>query len=259
MPEENLLTNLSNGVFTITLNRPKTNAFDTALIKACTAAFKQAGRDKNIRTVLLTGSGNIFSAGQDLTEVTKVENLSFREHLLETYNPLILEIRRLEKPVLAAINGPVAGAALGVALACDLRIASEKSVFMVGFNGIGLAPDSAVSLLLPALIGLGRAAEATYFNKAITAEQALAWGMVNQLSPAETLLEDAQSWANRLAAGPILTYGLTKKAFNHAIFPNLEDVLDYEADLQEIAGKGTEHKEGLSAFFEKRVPNYKTL
>ena len=120
-----------------------------------------------------------------------------------------------------------------------------------------ISTDASVSLLLPAVIGLGRAAEATYFNQTITAEQALAWGLVNKLSPAETLLDDAVAWANFLAAGPTNTYGLTKKAFNHAIFPNLEIVLDYEADLQEIAGKGAEHKEGLSAFFEKRLPNYK--
>jgi 2-(1,2-epoxy-1,2-dihydrophenyl)acetyl-CoA isomerase len=130
---------------------------------------------------------------------------------------------------------------------------------MVGFNGIGLAPDSAVSLLLPALIGLGRATEATYFNQAISAELALDWGLVNKLVPAETLMAEAQVWANKLAAGPTKTYGLTKKAFNKAILPNLEEVLDYEAYLQEIAGKDGEHKEGLTAFFEKRLPDYKNL
>ncbi len=259
MSEEIVLTNLKEGVFTITLNRPKANAFDSAMIKACHFAFKQAARNEDVRAVLLTGSGAIFSAGQDLGEVSQAKDLSFRAHLLKTYNPLILEIRKLEKPVLAAINGPVAGAALGVALACDLRIASEKSQFMVGFNGIGLAPDSAVSLLLPALIGLGRATEATYFNQAISATQALDWGLVNKLAPPETLMAEAEVWANKLAAGPTNTYGLTKKAFNKAVLPNLDEVLSYEAYLQEIAGKHAEHKEGLAAFFEKRLPDYKNL
>jgi len=259
MSDTILNAEINNGVLSITLNRPKANAFDTALIKACQAAFKQAAENIEVRSVLLTGSGMIFSAGQDLTEVMQAEGLSFRKHLLETYNPLILQIRQLEKPVVAAINGPIAGAALGVALACDLRIASEKSQYMVGFNGIGLAPDSAVSLLLPALIGLGRATEATYFNQAISAELALDWGLVNKLVPAETLMAEAQVWANKLAAGPTKTYGLTKKAFNKAILPNLEEVLDYEAYLQEIAGKDGEHKEGLTAFFEKRLPDYKNL
>ncbi len=259
MSEKIVLTELKDSVFTITLNHSKANAFNAEMIYACQSAFKQAAQDKDIRVVLLTGSGKIFSAGQDLNEITKGQDLSFRKHLLKTYNPLVLQIRQLEKPVLAAINGPVAGAALGIALACDLRIASESSRFTVGFNGIGLVPDSAVSLLLPAIIGLGRATEATFSNQAISAQQALDWGMVNKLAPPETLLEEVQALAMMLAMGPTNIYGLTKKSFNKAILPNLEEVLDYEADLQEIAGKSTEHKEGLSAFLEKRFPDYKNI
>ena len=156
---EIILTELKNSVFKITLNRPKVNAFNFEMIAAVQSALKQAQRDSQVRCVLLTGSGNVFSAGQDVNEFNQAEDVSFRYHLLRTYNPIILQIRNLEKPVLAAINGAVSGAAFGIALACDLRIAADNSRFVVGFLGIGLAPDSAVSLLLPALIGLGRATE----------------------------------------------------------------------------------------------------
>ncbi len=249
-------TALQDGVFTITLDRPKANAFDRSMIVAAQGAFKQAARDDQIRCVLLTGRGHIFSAGQDLKEFEGVKHRSLREHLLETYNPLILQIRRLEKPVLAAINGAVAGAALGVALACDLRIAADQARFVVGFLGIGLAPDSAVSLFLPHLIGLARASEAAFGNQPISAQQALAWGMVNRVVPADELDAQARAWAHELARGPLKAMGLTKRSLNRAILPQLEEVLDYEAHIQDIAGKSSDHQEGLKAFRAKRPPNY---
>ncbi len=256
MASDILLSELRDGVLTLTLNRPKANAFNLELIEATQAAFKQAGRDEQVRCVLLTGSGGVFSAGQDVRDFQQAEDISFREHLLKTYNPLILQIRRLEKPVLAAINGPVAGAALGVALACDVRIAADTARFVVGFLGIGLAPDSAVSLLLPTIIGLGRAAEFAFTNQPISADQALAWGLVNRVAPAAELSEQACRWAAELAHGPVKVMGLTKRAFNKAVLGNLEEMLDYEAHLQEIAGKGAEHKEGVTAFLEKRPASY---
>jgi 2-(1,2-epoxy-1,2-dihydrophenyl)acetyl-CoA isomerase len=249
-------TELEEGVLTITLNRPKANAFNMEMIDAVRAAFKRADRDSGVRTVLLTGSGRFFSAGQDVSDFQSDEPVSFRRHLGRTYNPLILQIRALEKPVLAGINGTVAGAALGIALACDLRIAAETAQFFVGFLGIGLAPDSAISLLLPGLIGLGRAAEVTFTNRPIQADQALEWGLINRVAPPEKLREQATTWARELARGPIHAMGLAKRDFNKAILPNLADVLDYEAYNQETAGQGEEHMEGLSAFLEKRLPEY---
>ena len=251
-----LLTQLEDCVFTITLNRPKVNAFNFELIAALQAAFRQAERNDQARCVLLTGAGDNFSAGQDVNVFTQAENISYREHLLRTYNPLILQIRRLEKPVLAAMNGAVSGAALGIALACDLRIASDRARFVVGFAGIGLAPDSAVSLLLPALIGLGRATEFTFSNLPISAEQALAWGLVNRVVPAEQLNQQATMIARLLAQGPVDAMGLAKRAFNKAILGNLEQVLDYEGYLQDIAGRSQEHKEGVQAFLEKRPAKF---
>lgn len=254
--EKTVLTELDAGVFKITLNRPKVNAFTTDMVRATTAAFKQAARDPKARCVLLSAQGPIFSAGQDINEVKQAENLSFRYHLQRTYNPLVLQIRQLEKPVLAAVNGAVSGAALGIALACDLRIAAENTRFVVGFLGIGLAPDSAVSLLLPAMIGLGRATQYAFDNTPIDAAQALSLGLVNRVVPAEELNAEAQKWAQQLAQGPITAFGLTKRAFNKAILPNLEQVLDYEAHIQDIAGRGNEHKEGVQAFLEKRLARF---
>jgi 2-(1,2-epoxy-1,2-dihydrophenyl)acetyl-CoA isomerase len=180
------------------------------------------------------------------------QDISYREHLQETYNPLILQIRRLEKPVIAAVNGPVAGAGLGVALACDLRIAADTAAFTVGFSGIGLVPDSAVSLLLPALIGLGRATEFTFSNQPISAQQALEWGMVNRVVPGSDLAKEAATVAAGLAAGPVGAYGLTKRLFNKSVLPNLEGVLNFEGELQEIASKGEEHAAGVKSFLRKR-------
>jgi 2-(1,2-epoxy-1,2-dihydrophenyl)acetyl-CoA isomerase len=184
------------------------------------------------------------------------QDISYRQHLQRTYNPLILQIRRLEKPVIAAVNGPVAGAGLGVALACDLRVAAETALFTVGFAGIGLVPDSAVSLLLPALIGLGRATEFTFTNQPINSVQALEWGLVNQVVPGDKLAEFVEQLAAGLAAGPTGAYGLTKRLFNQNALPGLEEALEFEGEFQEIAAKGKEHVEGVKAFLEKRKPSF---
>jgi 2-(1,2-epoxy-1,2-dihydrophenyl)acetyl-CoA isomerase len=249
-------TDLREGVLAITLDRPKANAFNDGMIAALQAALKQAGREEQVRTVLLTGEGRFFSTGRDLNDVLRAEGESFRAHLLKTFNPLIVQIRRLEKPVLAAVNGAVAGAGLGIALACDLRIASTEARFVVGFLGIGLGLDSAVSLFLPTQIGLGRAAEHAFTNAPITAQQALEWGLVNRLTPPEELAERAFAWAAELGRGPVRAMGLAKRAMNQAILPDLERVLDYEAHNQDIAGRGAEYREGVKAFLEKRPPKF---
>lgn len=254
--QETVLTSVDAHVMTITLNRPKANAFSLDMIAATQKAFRDAARDAQVRAVLLTGSGAVFSAGQDVNEIQQAQGMSLRKHLLETYNPLVVQIRRLEKPVLAAIAGAAAGAGLGVALACDLRICADSARFVVGFGGIGLVPDSGVSLFLPSLIGFGRAVEFTFSNQPITAAQALAWGLVNRVVPATQLAEQATTWAVELAHGPLPAMALAKRAFNKAIYPQLEEVLDYEGHLQEIAAQTPEHREGVSAFLEKRAPKY---
>jgi len=240
----------------LTLNRPnRANAFNFEMVNELRAALADAERNPQARCVVLTGAGDVFSAGQDISEMKRDDVVSYREHLEKTYNPLILQIRGMGKPVVAAVNGPCAGAAFGMALACDLRIAKPDAYFVVGFGGIGLAPDSGVSLFLPAYIGLGRAQEYFYSNKPIAAEQALAWGLVNRVADAD-FDQSAMKIAADLAAGPMKAFALGKKAFNRAVLPNLEDALAYEGILQDEAGKSAEHREGTAAFLEKRKPKF---
>lgn len=257
MPEQEiLLTSLQDGVLSLTLNRPKVNAFNFELIAALQAGLRQAERDAVVRCVVLSGAGENFSAGQDVTAFLHEGKIDARYHLQQTYNPLIVQIRRLEKPVVAAINGVVSGAALGVALACDLRIATDRARFVVGFGGIGLAPDSGVSLLLPAIIGLGRATEFAFSNAPISAEQALAWGMVNRVIKPDELQPATLMVARGLTMAAPQAMGLAKRAFNKAVLGNLEQVLDYEGHLQQIAVGGPENREGVAAFLEKRFPKF---
>jgi 2-(1,2-epoxy-1,2-dihydrophenyl)acetyl-CoA isomerase len=251
-----LLTSTQAGSVILTLNRlERANAFNFEMVQELQSALDVAEKNPQVRCIILTGAGDVFSAGQDISEMKQGDNISYREHLKKTYNPLILQIRRMGKPVVAAINGPCAGAAFGIALACDLRIASSNAYFVVGFGGIALAPDSGVSYLLPIYIGLGRAQEYFYSNKPITAQQAMEWGMVNQVGGADfqTLVSQV---ASNLVSGPLEAFAAGKQAFNHAILSNLEEVLGYEAILQEKAGKSAEHREGVAAFLGKRMPKY---
>jgi len=252
MPD--LSSECRDGILTLTIDRPaRANAFDQGLIAGLLEAFDAAARDEDVRCLVLTGAGAVFSAGQDVTEMRAVAGkVSYREHLQRTYNPLILAVRRLEKPVVASINGPCAGAALGLALACDLRLAAESARFVVGFAGLGLAPDSGVSYLLPKVVGLGRAAQATLTNAPIPAEQALEWGLVAKVVPDAMLAAETASMAGTLAAGPTGAFGLAKRAFNAAALPDLESALDAEADLQEQAGMTREHLDAVRAFLEGR-------
>lgn len=253
---ETIRTELNDGILIITIDHPKANALSLEMILSLQKAFHGAWQEKQARVVLLRSEGENFSAGQDVYEMLQAEGQSYRKHMLETYNPLILQIRRLEKPVLVEIQGTVTGAALGLVLACDLRIASEDARFLVGFLGIGLALDSAVSLFLPAMIGSGRATEVAFTNQPIMAEQALSWGMVNRVVPIQDLHANAIGFAMAIKNGPVHAMGLAKRDFNCAIYPQLEQVLDYEAHIQEVARVGAEHKEGVLAFVEKRIPNW---
>lgn len=253
-----ILTSLEDAVLTISLNRPdKANALTLAMITDLRKAFQRAESDPAVRCVLLTANGNAFSAGHDIAEMQTAAGASYREHLLRTYNPLILQIRRLEKPVLVAINGVASGAAVGICLACDLRLAAESAQLVIGFAGIGLAADSAVSLFLPLLIGLGRASEHLFTNAPITAQEGFRLGVFNRVVPADELLGEAQRWAASLSLGPVHALGLIKRSLNKAILANLEEVLDYEAHIQEIARQSAEHQEGVRAFLEKRLPDFR--
>ena len=259
MDYETILFDVHDGIATITLNRPdKLNAFTDQMIGETTNAFKEAGRDKNVRCVILTGNGRAFSSGQDLAEVVeRGARFSIGEHLRQGYHRLIKQMVRLEKPIIGAINGIAAGAGCGVALATDIRIAADSASFMLAFSKVGLVPDSGTNWLLPRLIGQARAYEMAITADKIPAETALAWGMVNRVVPAAQLMETVFAWAGSLATGPTLAYGLTKRAMNQAWHSDLFGALEYEAHLQEIAGRSHDNKEGVTAFLEKRAAQFR--
>lgn len=253
-----LLTDLADGVMTLTLNRPEVlNAFNDQMAEDVQDALKKAERDEAVRCLVLTGAGKGFCAGQDLSAMkNRSEDISFRAHLLRTYNPIVSRLRSMEKPVVGQINGAAAGAGLGLALACDLRYAAAGAKFRVAFNAIGLAPDSGVSFSLPWLIGYARAYELSITNEAITAEEAFASGLVNKVFPPDQLGPAVRELAVKLAQGPTKAFGLTKRAMNKAFQLTIDEALDYEAHLQETAGRTADHKEGVAAFLEKRAPKF---
>jgi len=251
-----LLSDLRSGVLTLTLNRPdRANSFNTGMIGELQQVLEQAEADSQVRCVVITGMGRVFSSGQDIDEMKRGEGLSYREHLEQTYHPLIIRIRRMGKPVLAAVNGPCAGAAFGLALACDLRIAHARAYFMVGFSGIALAPDSGVSYLLPKVIGLGRALECFYTNRPVPARLALQWGIVSQVRGL-SFGRLVSRTAALLAQGPAHAFALGKQAFNQSVLPNLEGALKQEGILQDKAGRTIDHQEGVATFLEKRRPRF---
>jgi 2-(1,2-epoxy-1,2-dihydrophenyl)acetyl-CoA isomerase len=259
MTYETILYETQAGVATITLNRPDSlNAFNDQMIAECRDAFKQAGRDPGVRCIVITGNGRAFSSGQDLKDVRSREGeFSIGEHLRHGYNKLVSQMIALEKPIVAGVNGIAAGAGCGVALAADLRIASEKASFMLAFSRVGLIPDSGSTWTLPRLIGYSRAYEMAITADRIPAEKALSWGMVNEVVPAEQLLEVVAAWAGTLATGPTLAYGLTKRAMRRADGQTLDEALAYESHIQEIAGRSQDSKEGVQAFIDKREPEFK--
>ncbi len=254
--QEFLLSERWGAVLTLTLNRPKANAFNQAMVDQLLAFLEGAEGDEEVRSLVITGRGKLFSAGQDVGELGEGD-VSLREHLERTYNRLILRMRGLEKPIIAAINGPVAGAALGIALAADLRIAARNAKLVFGFTGIGLTADSGTSLMLPLLAGLGRATELAFTNEPLSAERAREYGLVSRVVDDDELEATAAALAERLAAAPTKALGLTKRAFNRAMLPSLEETLQFEAELQEIAGETRDHEEGVAAFTQKREPKFK--
>lgn len=254
MTYETILYDVAEGVATITLNRPdKLNAFNDRMIAETTNAFKTAGRDDAVRCLVITGAGRGFSSGQDLGDFqARGENVSIGEHLRHGYHMLIRQMVGLEKPIIGAINGVVAGAGCGIALAADIRIASDKAFFTLAFSRIGLIPDSGLNWFLPRIIGYSRAYEIAVTADRISASKALEWGLVNRVVPADQLLEITASWARLLATGPTLAYGLTKRAMNRGWTTSLDEALEYEAYLQEVAGRSNDNREGVLAFLEKR-------
>jgi 2-(1,2-epoxy-1,2-dihydrophenyl)acetyl-CoA isomerase len=261
MAYETLLTEQDGGVLLITLNRPdKLNAFTDAMLGELIDAFRQAERDGTVRAVLITGAGRGFCPGQDLGDARQRQEsgdgLSFGEHLRRTYNPLILKMRQLPKPIIAAVNGVAAGAGMSLAMACDFRIAAESASFLQAFVKVGLIPDSGSTWMLPRLVGMTRALDLMLTGRKIDAREALSIGLVNQVVPDSDLMPLARQIAGDFASAPTRAIGFIKRALDYSANHTLEETLSHEADLQEIAGRTADHKEGIAAFLEKRPARF---
>src|SRR3954471_14342260 len=241
-------------VQTITLNRPeKMNAFTRNLHAELLAALKQA-RDPEVRAVVVTGAGRAFCAGQDLTEFSETGDIGAA--LRATYHPNVLAVRALEKPVIAAVNGACAGAGLSFACACDIRIAADSASFVPGFIGIGLIPDAGGSYFIHRILGASRAFEWMTSNRRLTAAEAHAWGLVSEVVEADVLPARAAELASFYAELPTRGVAMTKRLFDHADSATLEEQLELEAQLQSVAVKTSDFREGVQAFLEKRPPRF---
>lgn len=257
--EQTVVLAVEGAIATITLNRPDAlNAFDRDLAQRLSAALRTVERDPRVRVIVLTGTGRAFSAGQDVRELARETSergpAAVGEQLRERFNPIVLHLRAVEKPVIASINGVTTGAGLGFALACDYRIAASSASFVLAPLSIGLIPGVGTTALLPALVGLARASELALLGERISAAEALALGLVSRVVPDETLAPATRELAERFAELPTRAIGLTKRAFNRAALPRLAEHLEYEAQLQEVAAGTGDHREGLAAMTQKRKP-----
>lgn len=259
--EKILLTEKKNGAGIITLNRPdKLNAFSDELTFQLQDALKEMEKDKEVRAIILTAAGRGFCAGQDLQSRSIAQEMGERPSLGDSirrrYNPIVIKLRRIEKPIIAAVNGVAAGAGASIAFACDYRIVTDKVNFIQSFTKVGLIPDSGATFILTRLVGLTKAFELMLSADKLSAEEALNLGIINKIVGEDDLMKEAVALAEKLAAGPTKAFGLTKRAVNRAVFDDLEELLEYEASLQEIAGRSDDFAEGVKAFVEKRTPQY---
>ncbi|MGH8973105.1 MAG: enoyl-CoA hydratase-related protein [Acidimicrobiia bacterium] len=252
---ETITLETKDGVATLTLNRPDAyNAFNDAMGEETADALGQVARDDGVRAVLLTGAGKAFCSGQDLKSIAPGRSLG--DVVEKVWNPVLRRLWDVEKPVVAALNGIAAGAGASLALACDLRIASEKAALSVVFTKVAVVPDSGITWTLPRLVGMGKALELAYLADPVDAATAERLGLVNRVVPAESLAEEADALARRLAQGPTLAYGLTKRAMRRAATSTFPEALEYEGHLQAIAGGSADYGEGVAAFVEKRPARF---
>lgn len=250
---------VADGVAEITLDRPAVlNSFTRPMGRELQAALRAAAEDPAVRAILLTGAGRAFCAGQDLAEAVPADAPAppIEDIVRETYNPAVLAIRALEKPVIAAVNGVAAGAGANLALACDIVLAADTASFIQAFAKIGLVPDTGGTFFLPRLVGLHRATALMMLGDKLGAEEAHRLGLVWRIYPASQLLEEARMFARHLATQPTRAFGLTKRALNASLGNSLEAQLALEAELQAEAGQTRDFAEGVAAFRQKRTPAF---
>ena len=249
---------IENSVATLMLNRPEVfNSFNRDMASQLQRALDACEADKRVRAIVLTGSGKAFSAGQDLQEVTSPDTNPGLKRILDDYNAIILKIRTIEKPIIAAVNGVAAGAGANIALACDVVLASGAASFIQAFSKIGLIPDSAGTFLLPRLIGFQKASALAMLGDKVSAEEAEHLGMIYKYFPAGNFEEEVNTLALRLANMPTKGLGLTKRALNKSLENDLKTQLALETTLQIEAGATEDYNEGVEAFIEKRKPVFR--
>jgi len=256
---ETILFEKAGSVETIVLNRPKKlNAFDAVMHDELYTALGEAAQDEEVRCIVLRGEGRGFSAGADLAQIVSEADgdPDLGEYLRNTYSLLVKRMIGIEKPIIAALHGPVYGAGVGLALACDLRVAAENTKFSVAFIKIGLMPDAGVTFLLPRVVGLGRAMEMSMLGDAVDAEEAYRIGLVNKVVADDSLSDAAQKMAERLAALPTQALRRMKASLHASFETDLEAALEREAEGQTFCGYTQDHKEGVTAFLEKREARF---
>lgn len=247
----------NDGIATITLNRPDSyNALNDEITFELQDALKQASKDDNIRVLVLTGAGKAFCSGQDL-KASQGQKRSFMDSLHKRYNPIIRAMRNMPKPIICRLNGVAAGAGCSMALASDIIVADEEAQLIEVFVNIGLVLDSGSSYFLPRLIGSSQAFEMATMAKRIKGKEAEAIGLVNKAVPADQLDDVVKVYTDFYAKAPTKAIGMMKKMLNRSGNSSLDEMLDYEAYCQEIAGNTEDYKEGVQAFLEKRKPDFK--
>jgi 2-(1,2-epoxy-1,2-dihydrophenyl)acetyl-CoA isomerase len=248
---------LEGSIATITFNRPEVyNALNDEITFELQDALKMVSKDENVRVVVFTGEGKAFCSGQDLKSSSSQKSRSFIDSLHKRYNPIIRAMRNLPKPIVCRLNGVAAGAGCSIALACDIIVAAEEATLIEVFINIGLVPDSGSSYFLPRLVGNAKAFELCTMGSKVKAADALQMGLVNKVVPKESLDEAVNGYTTYFAAAPTKAIGLIKKMLQKSATSSLDEMLDYEAYCQEIAGGTDDYKEGVAAFAEKRKPNF---
>ncbi|WP_059104925.1 enoyl-CoA hydratase/isomerase family protein [Shouchella shacheensis] len=258
MSKEDLLIDQSQGVLTLTLNRPESlNAFSGEMIAGLTSAIQEAQTNEDVRVIVIAGAGRSFSAGGDVKTMGSGSAQEVYEHIGKL-NDCILTMQASQKPIVAVVHGFGAGAGFNLALACDLIVAAEDSKFALSFSQVGLISDGGGSYFLPQLIGPHLAKQFFFSAEPIPAKRLHQLGVINYLFSTETLREEAGRIAEELANGPILAYGMIKKLVNHSMTASLEEILEQERITQTMMVTTEDHIEGITAFKEKRKPNFKS-
>src|SRR5436189_4181774 len=260
MSYETIIWEQEGAVGRLTLNRPQTlNAWTAQFGAELKRAVEGEAAQDSVRAVLVTGAGRGFSSGADLKagfDPAEDGMPNIKKELHDVYHPAIAGIRRLPKPVVAAVNGPAVGIGCSLALACDLVLAAESAFFGLAFVNIGLMPDGGSTLFVPAAVGKSRAFQMALLGERVSAQQALDWGLVNYVHPDDRLMGEANALTEHLASGPTRSYASSKRALNQMLYPNMDAQLDLEAEPQHTLARTEDFREGVAAFVEKRPPAF---